>query len=75
MRLLSWCTGTSSRLDLCNFQACPLCREPLNASKVFIAAAFKPAEQVKEEDVAADIKTELNLDEKMPPSTKMIRSL
>lgn len=53
-----------------------MCREPLHAGKVFIAAAFKPVDDVKEEkDVVDDLKLDLNLEEKMPPSTKMIQCL
>lgn len=56
-------------------QACPFCREPLHAGKVFVAAAFKPVDDVKEEDVGEDIKVDIKLDEQMPPSTKMVKSL
>lgn len=64
---------------------CPMCREPLFPRNVFIAAAFKPAEEPTveakaEEDVKVankelDLKVDIDFDQKLPPSTKMIKSL
>jgi len=49
-----------------------MCREPLTASKVFVAAAFKPIDVKDEENVdELDLKVDMDLGENMPPSTKM----
>jgi SNF2 family DNA or RNA helicase len=49
-----------------------MCRDPLDASKVFVAAAFKPIDVKEEENVdELDLKVDMDLGENMPPSTKM----
>jgi SNF2 family DNA or RNA helicase len=53
-----------------------MCRDPIDSSKVFIAAAFKPAEEQVEAEEELDLKVEnMDFDEKIPPSTKMRTSL
>jgi hypothetical protein len=51
-----------------------MCREPLDSSKVFVAAAFKPIdvkEEEKVDELDVDLKVDMDLGENMPPSTKM----
>jgi len=49
-----------------------MCRESLDASKVFVAAAFKPIDVKEEGNIdELDLKVDMDLGDNMPPSTKM----